>query len=135
MSLRNLVGARLAAAGSALSVIVLAATCACGAAPVTAAEIDTALTQANELGLLRYCRHHGHLDDAAVALKERMLRQIETGHRRQLTAAEARGARGIRALMGIEQSLAGLSPDHLRTICRSMHDLDAAIAMRMGIAP
>ncbi|MBN3779996.1 hypothetical protein G3O06_20900 [Burkholderia sp. Ac-20345] len=102
---------------------------------VRAQDIDFALTQANELGVLKFCKSKGFVDDAAIDLKGKFVDLAGGADPKAMDAARKKGEDGIHSNMGIDQSIAELSNDYIRVLCESQADLDRAIATRYGISP
>ncbi|MBR7972834.1 hypothetical protein KDX01_06845 [Burkholderia vietnamiensis] len=100
---------------------------------VQAQELDLALTQANELGVLEFCKSKGFIADAAINLKAKIIDVVGRTDPKAMDAARKKGAYGIHSITGIDQSIAELSDDYIRVLCQSKVDLDHAIATRFGI--
>lgn len=93
-----------------------------------AEDVNIALTQANELGLLEFCKSKGFVDDATVELKARIVDDLAGAmDEKAAQAARKKGEQGIHSVMGIEQSIAELSDDHIRALCQLRADLDRMI--------
>ncbi|MCA7988703.1 hypothetical protein [Burkholderia vietnamiensis] len=100
---------------------------------VQAQDLDLALTQANELGVLEFCKSKGFVADAAIDLKAKIIDVVGRTDPKAMDAARKKGEYGIHSSMGIDQSIAELSDDYIRVLCQSQVDLDHAIATRFGI--
>lgn len=95
--------------------------------------IDLAYTQANELGVLKFCKSKGFVGEEAISIKEKIVDLIGETDQKKMDAAQKKGEGGIHSIMGIDQSIAELSDDSIRVLCESRADLDHAIAIRLGI--
>lgn len=98
-----------------------------------AQDIDLAYTQANELGVLKFCKSKGFVGEEAISIKAKIVDLIGETDQKKMDAAQKKGEGGIHSIMGIDQSIAELSDDYIRVLCESQADLDHAIAIRFGI--
>ncbi|WP_155634243.1 MULTISPECIES: hypothetical protein [Burkholderia cepacia complex] len=99
-----------------------------------AEDINLALIQANEFGLLKFCKAKGFVSDAAIELKAKIVDLVGVEDQKSADAAREKGEHGIRSNMGIDQSMAELSDDYTRVLCQAQADLDRTIATTYGIA-
>ncbi|UVE67328.1 hypothetical protein L2Y90_24625 [Burkholderia pyrrocinia] len=99
-----------------------------------AEDISLALTQANEFGLLKFCKAKGFVSYAAIELKAKIVDLVGAADQKAADAAREKGEHGIRSIMGIDQSMAELSDDYTRAMCQSQADFDRTIATTYGIS-
>lgn len=68
---------------------------------------DAVAAAKNQLGVLEYCQHAGHIDGKATDVQLRMLGMLpQADDTAKVDAAYAKGQEGTVSAMGVEQSLA-----------------------------